>query len=249
MTNFMHVPTLLQVGECDTAYNRHKIAVQYNQTLQKRRADCQDDGYISECRVHSRAGHSYIKDRGDVTAPIIANNSTWVSGGAKPGASADKSIQGNSIRWLHQYTRDPIPFHIIYEPNQPARASPRGHDLSKYHHYLDFSILPGRYDAKVIEVSYLSNKITIHRMGSALRILLDDRMVDMSKPVQILVLNGAKDGTSKSCSRSITFRGPSRKTMNRTLSQRVDFKYIFTNSVDINLSDPTRCSIQDSSES
>ena len=51
VTNFMHVPTLLQVGECDTAYNRHKIAVQYNQSLQKRREACGGDGYISECRV------------------------------------------------------------------------------------------------------------------------------------------------------------------------------------------------------
>ena len=47
----LHVPTLLQVGECDTAYNRHKIAVQYNQSLQKRREACGGDGYISECRV------------------------------------------------------------------------------------------------------------------------------------------------------------------------------------------------------
>ena len=44
VTNFMHVPTLLQVGECDTAYNRHKIAVQYNQSLQKRREACGGDG-------------------------------------------------------------------------------------------------------------------------------------------------------------------------------------------------------------
>ena len=57
VTNFMHVPTLLQVGECDTAYNRHKIAVQYNQTLQKRRKACGGDGYISECRVRDVRVH------------------------------------------------------------------------------------------------------------------------------------------------------------------------------------------------
>ena len=248
VTNYMHVPTLLQVGECDTAYNRHKIAVQYNQSLQQRRKACGGDGYVSECRVHSRAGHSYIKDRGDVTAPIIANNSTWISGGARPGACSDKSIAGNSIRWLHQYTRDPIPFHIIFEPNQTSRPSPRGVDLSKVHHYLDLTIVSGRYDAKVIEVSYLSNTIVIHKMGSALRILLDDRMIDMGRPVQVQVSAGARDGTSKECTRSITFGGPSRKTMNRTLSQRCDPEYIFTNSIDVDLSDATKCSIVDSSE-
>ena len=199
-------------------------------------------------QVHSRAGHSYIKDRGDVTAPIVANNSTWISGGATPGASPDKNIQGNSIRWLHQYTRDPIPFHIIFEPNQTSRKSPRGDDLSKFHHYLDLTILPGRYDAKVVEVSYLSNKIVISKMGSALRILLDDRMVDTTKPVQVQVVRGARDGTSKECTRSITFTGPSRKTMNRTLSQRCDPEYIFTNSIDVDLSDSSKCSIMDSSE-
>ena len=85
-------------------------------------------------------------------------------------------------------------------------------------------------------------------MGSALRILLDDRMVDTTKPVQVQVVRGARDGTSKECTRSITFTGPSRKTMNRTLSQRCDPEYIFSNSIDVDLSDSSKCSIMDSSE-
>lgn len=64
VVNMMHVPMLLQVGECDTDFNRDKVTAEYGQKLAVMNCSY-PDFYRNEVRIHGRAQHSNIKDWGE----------------------------------------------------------------------------------------------------------------------------------------------------------------------------------------
>lgn len=226
LMNFMHVPILLEVGEKDTAYNRHCVTVQYGTNLEKLSREHRGKYYRSETRVHTGAAHSYIKNHTG-SSSIIASNATWLKNGACVGACDSKNVTASSVIWLNRYVRDPVPTHLIWAVSQPKRPTPRGHNLSQFHYWLDISDAK-TYDAKIVEAKYNRDTqiVTVMRTGTTLRILLDERMVkDMSAPVTIHILPQKAFGSTLT-TRKVTLR-PSRRTMERTLGQRLDPNFIF----------------------
>lgn len=228
--NMQHVPMLLECGDLDSAYNRNRVTVQYGEKLEAMRKKYGKSCFVNETRIHVNAGHSYIRNRGDCSAPIVANNSTWVSEGT-PRSCAKVTVNGNSIKWMEKHVRNPVPTHVVWQTNQCARVSPRGHDLSKLHYWIDVTDTKGKYDAGVVEASYdrRSNTITITRTGRVVRVLMDERMVSYDEPVTFRVCPQKDLGDNAGITKSLSL-SPKRRTMERTLALRADPAFIFSSS-------------------
>lgn len=111
------------MGEADTAYDRHKVTVKKGKWFRNRRKKY-PDGYVSELRVHCKAGHSDIKD-GGCKAPLVANCDEWLKCGAKSGAGGTVFCVCDSIEWCLQKTRDPTPPHVLWYPRNPGECEIR----------------------------------------------------------------------------------------------------------------------------
>eukprot|EP00930_Biecheleria_cincta_P052894 TRINITY_DN38194_c0_g1_i1.p1 TRINITY_DN38194_c0_g1~~TRINITY_DN38194_c0_g1_i1.p1 ORF type:complete len:258 (+),score=32.77 TRINITY_DN38194_c0_g1_i1:86-775(+) len=183
--NLYHVPFLIQVGECDAAFNRNKVAVEYGKKLQDR-AVKYPGGYVSECWVHKNAAHSYCQDRDPSGAchPVVSAHGC--------GACVE-TCDTNAVRWLNRYARNPTPSHLIWDVatnavrTRPAGAVTSGLSAPQNRFYwLDISGVP-TCNAACVEVkcNREENLIEVVSSGSWLRLLLDGRLVDMARPVVI----------------------------------------------------------------
>jgi hypothetical protein len=86
VTHMAHVPMLLQVGELDTAFDRHKITAEYHEALQARKAAVCGRGnqFESACLVHCGRGHSQIADWRQRSV-CVADTGGWLSSGCAQG--------------------------------------------------------------------------------------------------------------------------------------------------------------------
>ncbi len=206
-TNLYRVPFLLQVGEHDSAYGRNKATVKFNQKLEalgKKRPD----GYRHELFVHKDRRHNFIdRDPRGMKQQVMADPVAWLEKGDRRAIAKNT----NAVAWLRRHVRDPLPARLVWDVTTRVRNQ---------HYWLDI----GAQNAESLGVGEIAvaldrdaNTIVVERAGAYLRILLTQRMLDLSRPVTIAVGGKKFTGTVR----------PSRTTMQRTLQERGDPEYIF----------------------
>ena len=232
LVNLYHVPFVIQVGECDSAYNRNKVGAQYGIKL-KELMQLHPNGYVSECWIHKGKPHNISdNDKHQNDYLIISNLNAWLKGSPNP-SSVKRNT--NAIAWLNQHQRNPVPSHLIWDTSTRAQRKPlysfNGVTApSDLFYWIDIS--GGGCNAKCIEatVSNESNKIYVKKeseCGSWIRLLLRDPMVDMKHEVVIEI--GGETFTVK--------LKPSLATMTRTLLERGDPNFVFESEVILSKTD------------
>ena len=145
----------------------------------------------------------------------------------------------SAIAWMNQYTRNPLPTKVIWDLKERAKRSGVTKDGKELHvtknrgqqsYWLDLGerthesvgeeIIIARFDKP-------SNTVTVEKCGSYLKVLLNNKMVDFSKPVVVKI--GDKKFKVKV--------KPSLKNMIQTLADRGDKNYIFEGAVVITKKD------------
>lgn len=233
LVNLYHVPFLIQVGELDDAYNRNKVSVEYGQQLKALKAK-HPNGYHHHLFVHWNKTHSYVQDHNGKNNPVevIANPYEWL----KDKALKKKTFQdADAIGWMSQHTRNPYPEHLIWDLNTQATmrdgVAQTGENLwqtphrSRLFYWLDAGTLPQNKDAKIIDIQYVkkNNLIQINKMGAYVKVLLNQKMLDLSKPITI------KYGEQE---KLVTVQ-PSMKTVVSSLLGRGDVNYVFEAAIEV----------------
>ena len=220
--NLYNLPFLMQVGERDTAYGRHRATVNYSLRLNDLQRQ-HPDGYIHAVFVHAGRGHGF-DDRGG-RQTIFANPEGWMHQNNR----ATKSEDTNAIRWLSRHTRNPLPNKVVWELSTRANnrwrcdGHPDGQNFwlsaarGRQFYWLDLT--RGDIDRGMIvaRLDKPTNTIIIDQPARWLRILLSGKLLDLSKPVNVKIRD-------KQCKVS---RTPNLKTLVHTLADRGDPNYMF----------------------
>jgi len=218
-TNLYNLPFLMQVGERDKAYGRHRATVHYSMRmdgLQK----AHPDGYIHAVYVHAGKGHGFNDRDGNQT--ILANPVAWLQKGDR----TTKSMDTNAIRWLSKYTRNPLPKKIVWDVGTwaPDRSGVEGKDKSlwlstargRQFYWLDLT--RGDMGGTIVaRIDKPTNTVIIDQPARWLRILLSSRMLDLSKPVNVKIQDKQYAVT----------RTPNLRMLVQTLADRGDPNYMF----------------------
>lgn len=227
--NLKHVPLLLQVGEHDRAYNRHQEAPKYFAQMEALRKA--EGGYKSTCFVHKSRGHNFAdNDPSGQKQRVYANPLGWLN-------QTDKSVtmeNTNSIHWLNQHRRNPYPTTLKWDLNtRGARRDGVAANgtclfLSGQRPALFYWLDIGKHDAKSlgideIEVELIAseNTIAVKKAKTYLKLLLNEKMVDFTKPLKIKIGNQV-------LSTKLT---ADEDVMRRTVRERGDRAFIFLDEV------------------
>lgn len=222
--NLYNLPFLIQMGEQDVSYDRHKAAANFSlalDTLQK-----EYGGYVHDCFLHLGKGHGIVeRDQAGTPQDVIADVAAW----CEKSDRTTKPVNANAITWVSRYVRNPWPTRVIWDPGTHAdRSGVRrtGEKLwstpnrDKLFYWLDISGVDKTRPADDridVRVDKTANAITIEKTTPWLRLLLNGNMLDLSKPVTV-ALNG----------KTFTVTAhPNLKTMSRTLVDRGDPNYCF----------------------
>jgi hypothetical protein len=194
--NLYNLPFLIQVGERDAAYKRNTEAVKYYQKLQKLQQS-EGKGYIHEINVHAGRPHNFY-DHHPNEAPqqVLVNPANWLKTGKSPTVSRNTS----AIAWLDTHTRNPTPPRVIWDLTTGAdRAAKELWELplrSKQHYWLDVAGLETGKEEIAARLDKKRNAVVIEDMGEAVRLLLNDDMLDLDKPVAIELHGTVKTATA-----------------------------------------------------
>ncbi|MEI6809849.1 MAG: hypothetical protein WCN95_14115 [bacterium] len=222
--NLYNLPFLIQMGEQDVSYSRHKDAVNFSLALDKLQKEY--GGYVHDCFLHLGKGHGIAeRDQAGTPQDVIANLTAW----REKGDRVTKPVNANAITWVGRHVRNPWPPRVIWDPGTRADRSgvrSTGEKLwptpnrDKLFYWLDISgagkatLADDRIDVRVDKTA---NAISIEKTTSWLRLLLNGNMLDLSKPVIVTL-----DGKTFS-----VMAHPNLKTMSRTLIDRGDPNYCF----------------------
>ena len=223
--NLYNLPFLVQMGEQDSAYSRHKTAAKFSLALDSLQKECAG-GYVHDCFLHLGKGHGIVeRDPAETPQEVIADLAAWL----EKGNLATKKVNANAIVWVRQFVRNPWPARVIWDLGTRAdRSGARstGEKLwptpnrGKLFYWLDLSGAgEGKVDGDRIDVRLdkAANAIAIEKTTAWLRLLLSATMLDLSKPVTVTV--GGKA--------FVVQPRPNLKTMVRTLVDRGDPNYCF----------------------
>ncbi len=172
--NLMHVPFLVQVGEKDTAYDRHKAAATFFVALGELRAK-HPAHYVHAASIHAGRPHNFL-DNHPKRAPqrVIKDPAAWL----KDGAGETEERDTNAISWLDAYVRPPLPPRVVWDLT--TTASTRG-VAGRRHYWLDLGDRdPAKEESKRISVRLdkKTNGVIVEECGPWLRVLLTDGMLD-----------------------------------------------------------------------
>jgi len=205
--NLFNLPILLQVGDNDKAYKRHLVTVEFAEKLLKYQK-AEKSGYVHQVNVHYRRGHNFLDNHPkEPNQKVISNPFEWKNGG-KPKV---KELNTNSVRWLSQYKRNPLPEKVIWNTKikAPRKSANRHYWLGSDK---DFT------GEIIASYNKQTNKVTVEKAADNLVIFLNHSMLDLSKAVTFNV--EGKDFSLK--------LKPNPKIMKETVRERGDKNYIFS---------------------
>ena len=206
IVNLYNMPIMLQAGEYDYAYDRYIVTAEYGVLLDS--LEQQFPGhYVHRVLIHYNEGHNY-EDYDSTPIPVMKSYKAWLEDGDRSHVDEDSFPP----HWMDQFTRNPLPESVRW--NMGTRAEMR--------EVKSFYYLRAPYGTSGIElVSYdrASNRIeiTTEDISGDFSVLLNEDMVDFSKPVTFVV-----DGTE--VSRTVT---PSLDVLKETTAERGDPNYQF----------------------
>lgn len=218
LDNLYNLPMCIQMGEYDTAYDRHLIAAKYDGWLDEY-AQKYGGGFTHETFIHKNGDHNNWSDCDDRKQLVYTGDEVakWLN---DPGSAQATVAQTSAIRWFNQYTRNPLPERIVW--NTAGYASLRD---SHMFYWLDRD---GLLTNATIIASYNTenNSVTIEQCDAekgTLKIFLNPQMLDVFSDVTV----NFKDT-------SVVVRPiVSRQIMQNTITARGDKNYIFTSEIDI----------------
>ncbi len=219
--NLCNLPFLMQVGERDTAYGRHRATVNYGLRIRDLQR-AHPDNYIHAVYVHAGRGHGFDDRGGNQT--VFADSEGWMHKNDK----TTKAVDTNAIRWLSGYTRNPLPGKVVWELSTRANNRWRcdGHpdgtnfwlSAARGRQFYWLDLTKGDMGGTIVaRLDKPTNTVIIDQPARWLRILLNGRMLDLSKPVNVRIAD-------KQCQVSPT---PNLKTLVHTLADRGDPNYMF----------------------
>lgn len=211
LANLASVPFLLQVGENDGDYHRNTVTAEYNDKL-KALAASGNGEYVHEAFIHASHHHNFLdNDAHQRPQSVLANPHAWLVEGNR----STKSTNTNAVRWLNQYTRNPLPERLVWDLTTRAQRDSNG-----LWYWLDIGRhTRGTLGTDTIVASYDSsrNAVVVEQARTYLRILLNNAMVDLDKSVLVEV-GGQQLHVQVS---------PSERVQEETLLERGDPRYIF----------------------
>ena len=220
--NLYNLPFLLQVGQLDTAYKRHRATVAFGDKLRGLRQK-HPGGYLHQLFVHAGMPHNFAdNNRAGAPQRVLARPSRWLGDGDISTRRADT----NAVTWLSRHTRDPYPATVIWDlrttvPDLSGGDPPRGNPvMGRRHYWLSTgNRRPGSAgaDRVVARLDRGANAVRIDQCGRYLRILLNHKMVDLARPVTVQV--GGKEHKVRP--------RPSVENLERTVRERGDPSYMF----------------------
>ena len=214
--NLFNLPILLQVGDNDKAYKRHLVTVEFAGKLLNYQKQ-EKSGYKHQVNVHYKRGHNFLDNHPqEPNQKVISNPFEWKDGG-KPKV---KELNTNSVRWLSQYKRNPLPQKVIWNTKigTPREAEELWSNKARGNRQYWLGISQ-KTDAEII-ASYDTekNSVTVTKAIDGMLVFLNEKMVDFSKEVTF-------DIEGKKQSLKVT---QSIKNMQETARERGDKNYIFS---------------------
>ena len=206
VVNLYRTPIQLQAGEYDDAYDRNTVTAEYGRKLDEYQQVY--GGFEHRTLIHYDCGHNY-NDYERVPIPVMSNAAAWLEEGDR----SHEDVDSFPPDYMDQFTRDPLPKDILWDLS--TRADSREVD-SWYYLRAPYTTNKG-----IIQASWAegANVIAIQTTGveGEFSILLNEKMVDFSEPVTILVNE----------EETVLDLTPSWKTLMETTTLRGDPNYQF----------------------
>lgn len=188
LVNLYNLPFYLQVGELDSAYSRNTITVEYSQKLDEL-AKRYGGGYVHECFVHAGKEHGVVGDNTS-NQKVIADLPAWLTaqkeGTAYTGGT--QSTETHAAKLMTAHTRNPLPTRVIWDVNTTAKSNEK-RDLNTFY-WLATDATGGTIDASYDKETNTITVKTCTIRGAKLTVYLNEDMVDLFKPVTILLPSG-----------------------------------------------------------
>lgn len=230
-TNYRNVPFLIQMGENDTAFNRNREAARYHELLNI--AAQTYGGYEHQTFIHPNGDHNNwipaSNSRTPQPHPVIKDPVLWLQNNDR--TTVDENT--DSVVWLRTRTRNSLPERVLWNIKTRARSrtgiDSRGQRFwksdarARQFYWLDLGADQSKYGDVDASYDRANNSITLNRCGDYLRVLLHPQMLDLTRPVQILL--GAD--------RWLVSPRLSLRTMVQTLFDRGDINYVFPAAVEV----------------
>lgn len=191
LTNLYNLPFFLQVGELDTAYNRHTVTVEYDQKLDAL-AEQYGGGYEHYCFVHANKEHGVVGDNATTKQSIIYDIDAWLEAQKAGTAYTGTRIAENThaAERMTEYTRDPLPTRVIWNAGTTSTSN-EARQLHSFY-WLNCDTTKGMIDASYDKAT---NTITIASctiQRAAVTIYLNENMVDLFSPVTVIMPDGSE---------------------------------------------------------
>ena len=204
--NLYNMPIMLQAGEYDEAYDRHKVTAEYGILLDSLQEQFPGH-YIHRVLIHYNEGHNY-EDYDPDPIPVMRSYRAWLEAGDRSHVDEDCYPP----HWMDQFYRNPLPQSVRW--NMGTRAEMR--DIRSFYYlrapYGTTGTVLVSYDRDANRID-----ITTEALSGDFSMLLNEDMVDFSRPVTVVV-----DGSE--VSKTVT---PSLDVLRETTAERGDPNYQF----------------------
>ncbi|MFT4623188.1 MAG: hypothetical protein ACI8PZ_001844 [Myxococcota bacterium] len=176
--NLANVPFLIQMGELDTAYDRHTEAARYSQQLDG--LETAHPGlYTHALFLHKDGTHNSPwsdRDPSGADYPVIRDPDAWLSVGDRSSIDVDS----NAVHWLDDHARAPHPRQLVWALGTWAERE--GRELAHYWLAVDSE----HRDVGRVEAGYdpADNSVRLAATDVlAVRVRLNHRMLDLAAPI------------------------------------------------------------------
>lgn len=191
LTNLYNLPFFLQVGELDSAYERNTVTVDYSHKLDELAAQY-GGGYEHYCYVHTGKEHGVVGDNAKDDQNVIADIDAWLeaqkTGAAYTGGSV--AVNTQAAERMTEYIRDPLPTRVVWNTATTAESN-------KARQTNAFYWLSSKATEGIIDASYdrATNTVTINSCtaNDEVTVYLNEKMVDLSKQVTVVLPDGSKE--------------------------------------------------------
>jgi predicted peptidase len=223
--NYANLGFLIQVGENDRAHKRNTVAAEYGVKLAALQL-AHPDHYKHATYIHAGRGHNFL-DHGPAGSRqrVFTDPAAWQEQGSN---APTEEVDSNSIRWLDQHIRNPLPRKLIWDVKTNATRSGEKDpgfwpttQKANLHHWIGID----RYDkdpaleAERIVVEYApdTQTIKVHEIGNFVRFYLHPTLFKPGEAVTVQVKAHTLKATPKL----------SLRTLVQTVLDRGDPHYIF----------------------
>ena len=181
VVNLYRTPIQLQAGEYDDMYDRNTVTAEYGLKLDEYQGVY--GGFEHRTLIHYDCGHNYDDSAPD-PIPVMKDVKAWLENGDR----SHEDVDSFPPDYMDQFTRDPLPEDIIWDLS--TRADSR--EVESWY-YLK---APYTTNSGIIQAAYSrdNNLVLVDTNGvdGEFSILLNEKMVDFSQPVTIVVNNEEK---------------------------------------------------------